>query len=114
MQPPYSPIQPPVLAPPRLQPGMPGPLYLEPVNSVWAVASLILGIGAWLTLPGIGAILAVVFGHIGRREIRRDPAKYKGMGLTVAGLALGYAQIALIAALATLVIVSLAVSQRVP
>lgn len=50
-----------------------------------AIASLVLGI-VWVA--GIGSILAVVFGHVARRRIRRTGQSGKGMAL--AGLILGY------------------------
>lgn len=49
-----------------------------------AVASLVLGI---LWVLGLGSILAIVFGHIGRGRARRTGA---GAGQALAGLILGY------------------------
>jgi len=65
-----------------------------------AVVSLVSGIAAWCVFPFIGAIVAVVCGHLARSEIRRaPPASMEGDGMAVAGLALGYAQLALSALL---------------
>ena len=65
-----------------------------PVTSGSAIASLILGILAWTFLPFIGAILAVILGHLARSEIRRaPPGTFTGDGLAVAGLVLGYVQL---------------------
>ena len=62
-----------------------------------AVASLILGILAWVVLPLIGAILAVVLGHIARSEIRRSPpGSVEGDGMAIAGLVLGYLHLGLL------------------
>lgn len=63
-----------------------------PTNSS-AVASLIFGIGSWLVCPLIGAIVAVIFGHIARGQIPRSGEG--GSGMAMAGLILGYAQIAI-------------------
>jgi hypothetical protein len=52
-----------------------------------AIASLVLGI-VWL--GGIGAILAVIFGHTARRQIREAQGAQSGDGLAVAGLILGW------------------------
>lgn len=62
-----------------------------------AIVSLIFGILAWCVLPFIGAIVAIVCGHLARGEIRRAPPDHtvEGDGLAVAGLVLGYAQLAL-------------------
>jgi Domain of unknown function (DUF4190) len=53
----------------------------------WAVASLVCGIAQFFVPPGV--ILAIVFGHIARRQIRRTGKG--GRGLATAGLILGYA-----------------------
>lgn len=66
-------------------------------TSSLAVVSLVSGIVAWCALPFIGAIVAVVCGHLARGEIRRSPIDnpLEGDGMAVAGLVLGYAQLAL-------------------
>ena len=56
-----------------------------PVNTL-AVVSLILGIISFSILPLIGAIAAVITGHMARREIKANPYKYTGDGLATAGL----------------------------
>lgn len=67
-----------------------------PRTSSSAVVSLVFGIVAWLVLPVIGAVVAVVTGHIARSEIRRaPPGTVEGDGLAVAGLLLGYIQLIL-------------------
>ncbi|MDG2537605.1 DUF4190 domain-containing protein [Dyella jiangningensis] len=61
-----------------------------------AVISLIFGICCWFVLPLIGAIVAVVCGHLARAEIRRaEPGTVEGDGLAIAGLVLGYVHLAL-------------------
>lgn len=60
-----------------------------------AIISLVFGILAWLALPLIGAVIAIVTGHIARGEIRREPARLEGDGLAVAGLVLGWVQLVL-------------------
>lgn len=60
-----------------------------------AIASLIFGIVAWVFLPFIGALVAVVCGHVARGEIRRmQPGTIEGDGMAIAGLILGYVQLA--------------------
>ncbi|MGA9341181.1 MAG: DUF4190 domain-containing protein [Rhodanobacteraceae bacterium] len=62
-----------------------------------AIASLIFGVLAWCVIPFIGAIIAIVLGHVARAEIRRaEPGSVEGDGLAVAGLILGWMQIVLI------------------
>jgi hypothetical protein len=72
-----------------------------------AVASLIFGILTWVFLPFIGALVAVICGHVARSEIRRSaPGTVDGDGLAIAGMILGYVQLG-ICVLAILVIVGL-------
>jgi len=58
-------------------------------TSSFAVTSLVCGILGWTLFPFIGSILAIIFGHMARAEIRREPDK-DGDGMAVAGLLLGY------------------------
>jgi len=80
------------------------PSSYRSTNSL-AVVSLIFGIVCWLVLPFIGAIVAVVCGHLARGEIRRaEPGTMEGDGLAVTGLLLGYTHLALALLAAVLVV----------
>jgi hypothetical protein len=68
--------------------GYPGQPATSGTNGL-AIASLVLGI---LWLWGVGSILAVVFGHVGKKQIRERGQG--GNGLATAGLVLGYLGIA--------------------
>ena len=61
-----------------------------------ATISLVLGILSWIALPFIGAVAAIVCGHMARAEIRRSEGALDGDGQAVAGLVLGYVHIALL------------------
>ena len=63
-------------------------------TSALAVVSLVFGIASWCVLPLVGAIVAVVCGHLARAEIRRSQGQIEGDGLAVVGLVLGYVQLA--------------------
>ena len=66
-----------------------------PRTSSLAVVSLIFGILAYVFLPGIGALVAVICGHSARSEIRRaPPGTIEGDGMALAGLILGWIQLA--------------------
>nr|WP_199038338.1 DUF4190 domain-containing protein [Dyella sp. ASV24] len=79
-----------------------------------AVVSLVFGIAAWLLLPVVGAIVAVVCGHMARKEIRRAPqGAVDGDGLALAGLILGYTQIVFTVLGALFVIAFIAFGLRV-
>lgn len=75
------------------------PVSYSPVSttSSLAVLSLVFGIAAWLMLPFVGALVAIVCGHMARGELRRaPPGSVDGDGMALAGLVLGYLQLALI------------------
>ncbi len=78
----FGPYQPP--APPPVQ-----------ETSGKAIASLISGIAGLVTLilfvPGL---LAIIFGHIARGEIRRSQGRLKGDGMALSGLIMGYITVA--------------------
>ena len=60
-----------------------------------AIASLVFGIVSWVALPVIGALVAIICGHVARSEIRRVPiGTIEGDGMALAGLILGYVQLA--------------------
>lgn len=66
-------------------------------TSTLAVVSLVFGILAWCVLPFVGAIVAIICGHLARSEIRNSSPEQRqeGDGMAVAGLVLGYVQLAL-------------------
>lgn len=69
------------------------PAY-RPVSgtSSLAIVSLVFGILSWCLLPFIGAIVAIVCGHLARGEIRRAAigTAIEGDGMAITGLVLGY------------------------
>jgi hypothetical protein len=70
-------------------------------TSTTAIVSLVFGILSWIVLPLIGAIVAVVCGHMARSEIRRAPpgVVIDGDGMAIAGLVLGYVHLVFAACL---------------
>jgi hypothetical protein len=60
-----------------------------------AVTSLVLGILSLVCLGPLTGIPAIICGHIARKRSRQSPAEYGGPGMATAGLALGYASLAL-------------------
>src|SRR4051794_35231200 len=59
-----------------------------------AIASLIVS----LTVPGVGGLLAVIFGHIALKQVRQ--CGDAGRRLAIAGLVIGYTSIGLVVLLA--------------
>jgi hypothetical protein len=112
-----EPASQPVMAPPAQSlPTQPSPAPLQPAgyqtpgayppasvgygpqvipNSPLAITSLISGIITWVVLPFVGAIVAIVTGHMARNEIRRSGGRMTGDGMAIVGMILGYTQIAL-------------------
>lgn len=64
-------------------------------QNVLAVVSLVSGILGVLPFPIVASIVSVITGHLARAEIRRDPERWDGDGMAVAGLVLGYLMLAL-------------------
>jgi len=76
----------------------------KPNNSL-AVASLELGIVSYCGLPIVGAIAAVITGHIARSQIRDSRGTQGGDGMALAGLILGYAHFVLVCLAITIITV---------
>ena len=94
--PPYQPQQPMGYAPPSQYPAAAGYAQYAPVpvarNSNLAVASLICGIvGLCTGFVGIGAVIC---GHLALNEIKRSVNTLQGRCMAIAGLILGYLEIA--------------------
>jgi hypothetical protein len=66
---------------------------VRPTNSL-AIVSLIAGIAAYVVAPVIGAVVAIVTGHIARGQVRQTGEA--GGGMALAGLILGYVHLALV------------------
>lgn len=58
-------------------------------NSTLAVISLVAGILGWTLLPFLGSLVAIVTGHMARKEIRQNPA-LEGDTMAIIGLVLGW------------------------
>ncbi|MEO8355926.1 MAG: DUF4190 domain-containing protein [Chloroflexota bacterium] len=74
---------------PLFQNGTPAP------NSTLSLTSLIMGILGWSVIPIVGAIIAVITGHMSKKEIRESNGSLGGDGMATAGLLLGYSNLAL-------------------
>lgn len=101
-QPSYQPLthQPPSYQQPSYQSSGYNPgAYVPPAlpNSQAAIVSLVFGILSYVMLPVVGAIVAIVAGHIAKREIRDSNGQLGGGGLATAGLVLGYIQLSILA-----------------
>ena len=64
-------------------------LQIQVRRSRKAIASLVFGIGALSFLPGIGAVLAIVYGALAKRDIKHDELELRGSKWATAGITLG-------------------------
>ena len=83
----------------------PADLYPPRPTNGLAVLSLVTGILAYFLLPVVGAVVAVITGHIARTAIRRTGEG--GGGMAVAGLVLGYIQVAPIGFIVAVLVLSM-------
>ncbi len=70
-----------------------GPVWVRPQVSTAANISLAFGVVAWLFLPLVGALIAVIFGHKARQEIAASGGRLIGGSRALIGLLLGYLQL---------------------
>ncbi len=75
---------------------VPPPMAVSQTSTL-AIISLIAGICGWTVLPTLGAIVAVITGHMAKNEIRGSRGMLTGDGLATAGLVLGYIHLGLVA-----------------
>ncbi|MGH8107934.1 MAG: DUF4190 domain-containing protein [Arenimonas sp.] len=62
-------------------------------TSQLAIASLISGILGWTLVPFLGSLVAIITGHMARKEIRNNPETREGDGMALAGLILGWSSV---------------------
>jgi hypothetical protein len=66
----------------------------KPTNSL-AMVSFILGLTSYFIIPVLGAVGAIITGHMAKQEYKINPDMYSGEGFATAGLILGYVHLAL-------------------
>ncbi len=74
-----------------------------------AVASLVTGILGFLCIGPLGAIPAIICGHMAKSRIKASGGQLKGEGMALAGLILGYVSIVL-----TVLVLPLMVAVAIP
>jgi len=62
-------------------------------NSTLATISMISGILGWTIAPLLGSLVAIITGHMAKREIRESMGRLAGDGMATAGLIMGYLQL---------------------
>lgn len=88
-------MSPPVLPPSIVNGGLSAK---APVNSGLAIAALVLGIISLLTLGffAVGALAAIICGHLALSKISRSVGALKGRGKAITGLVMGYLSLILL------------------
>lgn len=74
-----------------------------PSNNTMAMISLVAGIVGLTVLPFLGSIVAVITGHMARREIARTGEQ--GSGLATAGLIMGWIGVGILVLIVVLALV---------
>jgi hypothetical protein len=82
------------------------PLARPKPNDGSAIASLIMGIAAFLFCPLVLGVLAIVFGYIGKRNIEGSGGTLGGEAFAMAGIILGWINIAIVALIAIIILVA--------
>ena len=83
-----SPYSPPMTAAGSYVPGM-----ILPRTSGLAIASMVCGIVSIFLCQFVGAVPALICGHMALSQINGSPMPMNGRGMAIAGLVLGYLQI---------------------
>ncbi len=83
----------PLVAGSPLSPAIPVAYTGPKETSGKATASLICGIVAYVILPFLAAIPAIVLGHLALSDIKKKAGQLTGSGLAIAGMVMGYAQL---------------------
>jgi hypothetical protein len=112
-QPPYPAYSPYASVPPVGYPGYyAGPM--PPSTNGLAIASLICSIASFVVLPFVGGVLGVVLGHVALSQINQSEGREQGRGMAIAGLIIGYANLALSLIVIALVIVAIIAAANGP
>lgn len=94
--------------PPAYPPQQPASYaVVQPTNSL-AIVSLVAGIASYFVVPVIGAVVAIITGHMARGQIRRTGEG--GSGLALAGLILGYVHLLLAIIAICAIVIALAIA----
>ncbi len=83
-------------------------------NSTLAMVSMISGIVGWVLAPLLGSLVAIITGHMAKREINESMGRLGGDGMATAGLVLGYLQIVPSVLCICVIVVMLAMGMSVP
>lgn len=83
-------------------------------NSSLAMVSMIAGIVGWTLAPFLGSLVAIITGHMAKREIRESMGQLGGDGMATAGLVMGYLQLIPAVLCICIVLIMLAMGVSIP
>ena len=83
-------------------------------NSSLAMISMISGIVSWILAPFLGSLVAIITGHMAKREIKESMGQLGGDGMATAGLVLGYLQLIPSVLCICIVLIMLAMGVSIP
>ena len=84
-----------------------------PTNSM-ALTSLIAGIVGWTVAPLLGSLVAIITGHMAKKELKERMGSEGGDGMATAGLVMGYLQIIPSVLCACIILVMFAMGMSIP
>jgi len=84
-----------------------------PTNTM-ALTSMIAGIVGWTVAPLLGSLVAIITGHMAKRELRERMGRESGDGMATAGLVMGYLQIIPSVLCICVILVMLAMGMSIP
>jgi hypothetical protein len=87
---------------------------MPPSTNGLAIASLICSIASFVVLPFVGGVLGVVLGHVALSQINQSEGREEGRGMAIAGLIIGYANLALSLLVIALIIVAIIAAANQP
>ena len=90
------------------------PPLSTPPNSTMAMISMIAGIVGWVLVPLLGSLVAIITGHMAKREIRESMGQLGGDGMATAGLVMGYLQLVPTILCICVVVIMLAMGMSIP
>lgn len=93
-------------------PAYPGPMAAS--TSPWAIASVVCSIASWLLLPIVASLVGVIFGHMALHEIGQSGGRVEGRGWAIAGLVIGYANLAIVLCVGSAIIFGYLLMMPVP
>ncbi|MCP4141953.1 MAG: DUF4190 domain-containing protein [Chloroflexi bacterium] len=84
-----------------------------PTNTM-ALTSMIAGIVGWTVAPLLGSLVAIITGHMAKKELKERMGRESGDGMATAGLVMGYLQIIPSVLCICVILVMLAMGMSVP